>query len=188
MVSNRIKKWFQVGKWWALLFESLGCDSNCTKHFINTSIFSLNLQSVCVCARSVMSNLATPWTVAHQDPLSMEFSKQGYWSGSPFPTPCALPRDRTPVSCVSCIGRQILYQPLHHLGSPFNLQISAYEIGRFYYEIGFIIFPIIQLWKETQRSKVTSGFIPSKWKSRDMNPALEEAKDLNFNVLHYVLC
>ena len=31
--------------------------------------------------------LATPWTVAHQDPLSMEFSRQEYWSGLPFPSP-----------------------------------------------------------------------------------------------------
>ena len=29
----------------------------------------------------------TPWTVAHQAPLSMGFSKQGYWSGLPFPSP-----------------------------------------------------------------------------------------------------
>ena len=30
---------------------------------------------------------ATPWTVAHQVPLSMEFSRQEYWSGLPFPSP-----------------------------------------------------------------------------------------------------
>ena len=29
----------------------------------------------------------TPWTVARQAPLSMGFSRQGYWSGLPFPTP-----------------------------------------------------------------------------------------------------
>ena len=29
----------------------------------------------------------TPWTVAHQAPLSMEFFRQGYWSGLPFPPP-----------------------------------------------------------------------------------------------------
>ena len=29
----------------------------------------------------------TPWTVTHQDPLSMGFSRQGYWSGLPFPPP-----------------------------------------------------------------------------------------------------
>ena len=30
---------------------------------------------------------ATPWTVAYQVPLSMEFSRQEYWSGVPFPSP-----------------------------------------------------------------------------------------------------
>ena len=34
---------------------------------------------------------ATQWTVAHQAPLSMEFSRQEYWSGLPFPTPGDLP-------------------------------------------------------------------------------------------------
>ena len=28
----------------------------------------------------------TPWPVAHQAPLSIEFSRQEYWSGLPFPT------------------------------------------------------------------------------------------------------
>ena len=30
---------------------------------------------------------ATPWTAVCQVPLSMEFSRQAYWSGVPFPTP-----------------------------------------------------------------------------------------------------
>ena len=35
-----------------------------------------------------MSNcLQPPWTVAYQTPLSMEFSRQEYWSGLPFPSP-----------------------------------------------------------------------------------------------------
>ena len=29
---------------------------------------------------------ATPWTVAHQAPLPMGFSRQEYWSGLPFPS------------------------------------------------------------------------------------------------------
>jgi len=32
-----------------------------------------------------------PWTAAHQAPLSMRFSGQGYLSGLPFPSPRALP-------------------------------------------------------------------------------------------------
>ena len=34
---------------------------------------------------------ATPWTVAHQVPPSMGFSRQEYWSGLPFPSPGHLP-------------------------------------------------------------------------------------------------
>ena len=33
----------------------------------------------------------TPWTAAHQAPLSMRFSRQGYWSGLLFPSPGDLP-------------------------------------------------------------------------------------------------
>ena len=34
---------------------------------------------------------ATPWTAAYQAPSSMRFSRQGYWSGLPFPSPEDLP-------------------------------------------------------------------------------------------------
>ena len=46
----------------------------------------------------------TPWTVAHQAPPTMGFSRQEYWSGLPFPSPGDLPdpgiepRDWTRVS------------------------------------------------------------------------------------------
>ena len=33
----------------------------------------------------------TPWAVDCQAPLSMEFSRQEYWSGLPFPSPVDLP-------------------------------------------------------------------------------------------------
>ena len=40
---------------------------------------------VCVCVwHSVLSNSVTLGTVAHQSPLSTEFSRQEYWSGLPF--------------------------------------------------------------------------------------------------------
>ena len=45
---------------------------------------------------------ATLWTVNHQAPLSMEFSKQEYWSGLPCPPPGDLPdpgiKPRSPAS------------------------------------------------------------------------------------------
>ena len=41
---------------------------------------------------------ATPWTVAHQAPLSMGFSRQEYWRGLPFSRQSSQPRDWTRVS------------------------------------------------------------------------------------------
>ena len=64
---------------------------------------------VCVCvSRSVMSDslLATPWTIAHQVSWwnSMEFSRQEFWRGLPFPSfsrETSLTRDQTLVSCIA---------------------------------------------------------------------------------------
>ena len=45
---------------------------------------------------------AAPWTVAYQAPPSMDFSRQEYWSGLPFPSPGDLPDPGIePVSLVS---------------------------------------------------------------------------------------
>ena len=46
----------------------------------------LQLKSAHPCKLSRFWLFVTPWTVAHQAPLSMEFSKQEYWSVLPFPT------------------------------------------------------------------------------------------------------
>ena len=47
---------------------------------------------VCVCVScSVMSDSESPWTIAHQATLSMEFSRQEDWSGLSFPSPGDLP-------------------------------------------------------------------------------------------------
>ena len=48
-------------------------------------------QKVKVKSLSRVQLFATPWTVAHQAPPSMEFSRQEYWSGLPFPSPGDLP-------------------------------------------------------------------------------------------------
>ena len=55
-------------------------------------------------AQSCIWLFATAWTVAHQAPLSMGFSRPEYWSGLPFPSPEDLP---DPGSLLHC--RQILY-------------------------------------------------------------------------------
>ena len=42
---------------------------------------------ICMPVCSVVSDSVTPWTAAHQAPLSMGLSRQDYWSGLTFPTP-----------------------------------------------------------------------------------------------------
>ena len=50
------------------------------------------IAGACVCSVAQSCRLfATPWTVAHQAPLSMEFSSQEYRSGLPFSSPGDLP-------------------------------------------------------------------------------------------------
>ena len=53
-----------------------------------TAKFALNtIYSEIVLSHSVLSDcFATPWTGAHQAPLSMEFSRQEYWGELSFPT------------------------------------------------------------------------------------------------------
>ena len=44
----------------------------------------------------------TSWTVARQAPLSMEFSRQEYWSGLSFPTPGDLPYPGIEPESLAC--------------------------------------------------------------------------------------
>ena len=65
-----------------------------------TKIFKLTLfqlsvfiNHICVCVQSLSHVwlFAAPWTVTHQAPLSIRFSRQEYWNGLPFPTPGDIP-------------------------------------------------------------------------------------------------
>ena len=79
------------------------CPKFSNHHF---DYFSFTLAFLHVrCMLSRVQHLATPWTVAHQTPLAMGFSRWGYWSGLPFPPP-GHPSDpgiepRTPASPAS---------------------------------------------------------------------------------------
>ena len=77
--------------------------------------------STCVRAQSLsrVQLSATPWTVAHQAPLSMAFSRQAFWSGLPCPPPGHLPHPGVePISLASpALCADSL--PLSHLGSPY---------------------------------------------------------------------
>ena len=58
--------------------------------------------------------LVTPWTIAHQTPLSMGFPRQEYWSGLPSSTPGDLP---DPGIKPKSTAVQVGSLPLSHQGS-----------------------------------------------------------------------
>ena len=61
---------------------------------------------------------ATPWTVAHQAPLAMQFPRQEYWSVLPSPPPGDLPDSG--IKPMSLLSRALQEDslPLSHVGSP----------------------------------------------------------------------
>ena len=72
-------------------------------------------------------SFATLWTVAHQAPLTMEFPRQEYWIGLPFPSPGDLPDPGTEPTSPTW---QVDSLPLSHLGSPFTiytLEMHSFE-------------------------------------------------------------
>ena len=60
----------------------------------------------------------TPWTAAHQAPLSMVFSRQEYWSGLPRPPPGDLPHPGIEPRSPASFASQADSLPLSDQGSP----------------------------------------------------------------------
>ena len=68
---------------------------------------------------------ATPWTVAHQAPPSMGFSRQEYWSGLPFPSPGDRPDPGTEPPSPALAGGFFTAEPP---GKPFTMYESESEV------------------------------------------------------------
>ena len=82
--------------------------------------------SIVIVTQSCLT-LCYPQTVAHQAPLSMEFSRQEYWTGLPLPSPGDLPDSG--IEPGSPVFRQILYH-LSYIIKSLSLSLSCrVEIG-----------------------------------------------------------
>ena len=87
--------------------------------------------------------LVTPWTLAHQASLSMEFSRQEYWSALPFPSPGdlakpgiepgspALQADALPSEPPASLN--IILPPRHFLDHFFNIYWLAVTYGTIFF-------------------------------------------------------
>ena len=127
----------------------------------------------------------TPWTVAHQAPLFIEFSRQEYWSGLPFPSPGDLP---DPGIEPRFLALQVYSLPSEPPGKPplfyippnviFKLWHNAFLILysfhfifieqaiKIYLEIRFYNISLLHIWKGIQVSCFTGGFFTS-WATRE---------------------
>ena len=71
---------------------------------------------------------ATPWTADHHAPLSMEFSRQEYWSGLRFPTPEDRPNPGikcTTLASPALAGGFFATEPP---GKPLNYTIQCHQL------------------------------------------------------------
>ena len=85
------------------------------------TLSTLCIQSLCVLSHFICVRLfVTLWTVAHQAPLSMGFSKQESWSWLPFPPPGDLPDPGIKLTSLitPALAGRLFTMSTNHLGSP----------------------------------------------------------------------
>ena len=93
---------------------------NVNKHYRNRFVIYM-----CVCVLSHVRLFGTPWTVASQAPLSMEFSRQEHWSGLLFPSAkdlCNPGVKFTSLASPALAGRFFTTEPP---GKPIHLSIKS---------------------------------------------------------------
>ena len=87
--------------------------------FINCNSVGLTIFHTCVCAQSLshIRLFATPWTVTCQAPLTVEFSRQEYWSGLHFLLQGIFPTQGSNLHPLCFLHWQVDSLPLHCLRS-----------------------------------------------------------------------
>ena len=104
---------------------------------VGVEFLAINFMSMCEYVLnhfSCVCLIVTPWTVAHQGPLSMGFSRQEYWSGLLHPPPGDLPDAGIKPTSPAL---QADYLPLSYWEGPvsllFNLSVVWPEIMLLYF-------------------------------------------------------
>ena len=74
-----------------LIYTSMTSDNICSIRILFIYLSFIFLTSMKELVTHHVKLFVTPWTAAHQAPLSLKFSRQEYWSGWPFLSPGDLP-------------------------------------------------------------------------------------------------
>ena len=109
-----------------------------------------------MCSLSRVGLFVTPWTVAHQAPLSMKFSRQDHWRGLPFPPPEDLPDPRIKPTSPALAGKFFTTEsPEKQVAYVFLILKISLWVGR--------IMPVSQMRQLHLRSKMTCLGSLSPW-------------------------
>ena len=99
----------------------------------------------------------TPQTVAHQDPPSMGFSRQEYWSGLPLPTPGDLPDSGIKPASPALAGRFFTIEPPGKPSCSYIDSISSSGVNFIAVESGLLCPPNLP------GQKVAAGRLGEGW-------------------------
>ena len=121
--------------------------------YLENLIVSWPGSPLCVNAQSLsrVQLFETPWTIAHQAPLSMKFPRQEYWSGLSCPFPGDLPDPGIEPQSFASPALQADSLPLYHLGKPrvlqslLNTNFIIPELSIFIYQLVFLFVSYQQL-------------------------------------------
>ena len=124
---------------------------------IGCKVETTNWKKIHVCVCSVLSNsLRLQWTMACQAPLSVEFSRQEYWSGLPFPSRRWIFLTRgSNLHVLRLLPWQVDSLPVRHLGSP-PCNMFIWFLSE---EVFFCFFLHVKTMEEVTKEKHRFGFI-----------------------------
>ena len=104
------------------------------------------LEFMCMLVAQSCQSLCDPWTVAHQAPLSMEFSRQEYWSGLPIPSPRDLPHPGIKPGSPALLADSLPSEP------PRKPHATLYLLVNLIVDLEFISLTALLLFEDTNRS------------------------------------
>jgi len=124
---------------------------------------------VCVYMLSHFSHVwlfVTPWTVACQASLSMEFCRQEYWSGLPFPHPGDLP---DPGIKPSSLMSPALVSEFFTLFLKNLLRCDIYALFLILLSRKYMLHIVSYRWRNWWSEKFSSVYTENRWGSYDLN-------------------
>ena len=95
---------------------------------IDLPFLNISYQCTCMCTQ-LLSHFwlfKSPWTIACQVPLSMEFPRQKYWIGLSFPPPGDLPNPEIEPESLCLLRWQVDSLALYHMGSSCFISMKSY--------------------------------------------------------------